>query len=175
MNGAKMCPVVSERILLATDGSEYSKGAIREAIAFAKKCSSRLYVMSVVVEVNADGETPTQKVEEAMEAEAQKHLDEVKEKARKEGVECETFISYGEPHQNIVDEAAKKRIDLIFIGRRGTTGLKRLLMGDVASKVIGHADCKVVVVPRAAVIGPKTILVATDGSGHSIAAAGRLA
>src|SRR5574341_811 len=139
MNGAKMCPVVSERILLATDGSEYSKGAIREAIAFAKKCSSRLYVMSVVVEVNADGETPTQKVEEAMEAEAQ------------------------------------KRIDLIFIGRRGTTGLKRLLMGDVASKVIGHADCKVVVVPRAAVIGPKTILVATDGSGHSIAAAGRLA
>ena len=37
--------------------------------------------------------------------------------------------------------------------------------------MVGHADCKVIVVPRAAVIGPRTIFVATDGSGHSIAAA----
>jgi uncharacterized protein len=170
MDSAKMCPITSERILLATDGSEYSLGAIREAIGFAKICSSKLYVMSVV-EVIADGETSTQKVEEVMEAEAQKHLSGVKTQAQKEGIECEAFISYGDPSQSIVDEAAKKRIDLIFIGRRGTTGLKKLLMGEVASKVIGHTDCKVIVVPRAAVIGPKTILVATDGSGHSIAAA----
>lgn len=169
MCSATMCPITNERILLATDGSKYSQGAIREAIGFSKICSSKLYVMSVK-EVAADGETSTQAVEEAMEAEAQKHLDEVKEQARKEGVECEAFISYGDPHQNIVDEAARRRIDLIFIGRRGTTGLKKLLMGEVAAKVIGRAECKVIVVPRAAVIGPKNILIATDGSGHSLAA-----
>ena len=170
MDSAKMCPITSERILVATDGSEYSQGAVREAIGFAKICSSKLYVMSVV-EVIADSETSTLQVEEAMEAEVQKHLKGVKEQALKDGVDCETFISYGDPHQNIVDEAAKKRIDLIFMGRRGTKGLKKLLMGEVASKVIGHAECKVIVVPRAAAIGPKTILVATDGSGHSISAA----
>ncbi|MGC2063495.1 MAG: universal stress protein [Thermodesulfovibrionales bacterium] len=170
MENAKMCPLVNERILVATDGSEYSQGAIREAIGFAKICSSKLYVMSVV-NVIADGETSTQLAEDEMEAEAQKHLDAVKAHALKDGVECDTFISYGEPDQNIVDEAAKKRIDLIFIGRRGRTGLKKMLMGEVASKVIGHADCKVIVVPKSAVIGPRTILVATDGSGHSIAAA----
>ncbi|MBI5075816.1 MAG: universal stress protein [Nitrospirae bacterium] len=170
MDSAKMCPIVSERILVATDGSEYSKGAIREAIGFAKICSSRLYIMSVV-EVIADGETSTQQVEQEMEAAAQKHLDAVKAQALNDGVTCETFISYGDPHQNIVDEAARRKIDLIFIGRRGTTGMKKLLMGEVASKVIGHADCKVIVVPKAAVIGPRTLLIATDGSGHSIAAA----
>jgi len=170
MDSAKMCPIVNERILVATDGSEYSQGAIREAIGFAKVCSSKLFVMSVV-EVIADGETSTQQVEEAMETQAQKHLEAVKAQALKDGVECEAFISFGEPHQNIVDEALRRKIDLIFIGRRGTTGLKKLLMGEVASTVIGHADCKVIVVPKAAVIGPKTILVATDGSGHSIAAA----
>ena len=170
MANAKMCPITNERILLATDGSSYSQGAIREAISFSKTCSSKLYVMSVV-EVIADGETSTQQAEQEMESEAQKHLDTIKAQALKDGVECETFISFGEPHQNIVDEALRKKIDLIFIGRRGTRGLKQLLMGEVASKVIGHADCKVIVVPKSAVIGPKTILLATDGSGHSIAAA----
>lgn len=169
MCSAKMCPITNERILLATDRSKYSEGAIREAISFSKICSSKLFVMTVV-EVIADGETSTQQVEEAMEAEAQKHLDGVKEQARQEGVECETFISYGDPHQNIVDEAAKRKIDLIFMGRRGTTGLSKLLMGEVAAKVVGHAECKVIVVPRASVIGPKNVLIATDGSGHSIAA-----
>lgn len=169
MCGAKMCPITNERILLATDRSKYSEGAIGEAISFSKRCSSKLFVMTVV-EVMADGETLTQGVEAAMAAEAQKHLDEVKEQARQGGVECETFISYGDPHQSIIDEAARRNIDLLFIGRRGTTGLTRLLMGEVAAKVVGHAECKVIVVPRAAVIGPKTILTATDGSGHSIAA-----
>ncbi|MHB8879884.1 MAG: universal stress protein [Thermodesulfovibrionales bacterium] len=170
MNKAKMCPIVNERILVATDGSEYSQGAIREAIGFAKVCSSKLYVMTTI-EVIADGETATQQAEDELEAEAQKHLDAVKAQALKDGVEAETFISYGEPHQNIVEEATKKRIDLIFIGRRGRAGLSKLLLGEVASKVIGHADCKVIVVPKSAAIGPKTILVATDGSGHSISAA----
>lgn len=171
MDSAKMCPIVSERILVATYGSEYSKGAVHEAIGFAKICSSKLYVMSVV-EVITDYEAfSPQKIEEAMEAGVRKHLEAIKAQALEEGVECEAFISYGDPHQNIVDEAAKRKIDLIFIGRRGRAGLNKLLMGEVASKVIGHANCKVIVVPRDAVIGPKTILVATDGSGHSIAAA----
>lgn len=170
MDSAKMCPIVNERILVATDGSEYSQGAIREAIGFAKACSSKLYVMTTV-EVVADGETATQMAETELETEAQKHLNAVKALALKDGVECETFISFGEPHQSIIDEALRKQIDLIFIGRRGRTGLNKLLMGEVASKVIGHANCKVIVVPRSAVIGPKTILVATDGSGHSLAAA----
>lgn len=170
MCSAKMCPITNERILLATDGSEYSRGAIREAISFSKICGSKLYVMSVV-EVITDYEAfSPQKVEEAMEAGVRKHLEAVKAQALEEGVECEAFISYGDPHQNIVDEAAKRKIDLIFIGRRGTTGLKKLLMGEVAAKVIGHAECKVIVVPRAAAIGPKNILIATDGSGHSLAA-----
>ena len=169
MDSAKMCPITTERILLATDGSAYSEGAIREAIGFAKICSSKLYVMTVV-EVVTDGETPTRQIEEVVEGEAQKHLDAVKSQALKDGVACETFISFGDPHQNIVDEAAEKRVDMIIIGRRGRTGLAKILMGNVAAKVIGHAPCKVLVVPKAARIGYKTILVATDGSAHSTAA-----
>lgn len=167
-----MCPVPKpEKLLLATDGSEYSEGAIREAISFAKRCSSKLYAM-FVVGVITDYETfSPQKIEEAMEGEAKKYLESVRARALSEGVVCEIILAHGEPHERIVEEAERIKADLIFIGRRGTKGLGKLLMGEVAAKVIGHALCNVLVVPKAAVIGYRNILVATDGSGHSIAAA----
>src|SRR3990172_8170416 len=106
MNRAEFCPVGKlEKVLLPTDGSFYSEGAIREAISFAKKCSSKLYAMSVV-EVLTDYEAfSPQKIEDALEAGVKNHLELVKTRAQNEGVDCETIIAYGEPHQSIVDEA----------------------------------------------------------------------
>lgn len=49
MNSAQFCPTGKlEKLLVATDRSEFSEGALREAIAFAKKCSSKLYAVSVL-------------------------------------------------------------------------------------------------------------------------------
>ncbi len=172
MNGTQMCPISKiEKLLLVTDDSVYSDGAIREAISFAKRCSSKLYVLSVVeVITDYEGFSP-EKIEDAMEARVIKHLESVKALALQEGVDCETIIAHGEPHETIVEEAKKRGVGMIVIGRRGKKGLQKLLIGEVAAKVIGYAPCKVLIVPRSAVIGPKNILVATDGSGHSIAAA----
>ena len=44
--------------------------------------------------------------------------------------------------------AEEKKADTIIIGSHGRTGLKRLLMGSVTEKVIGHAPCTVLVVKR---------------------------
>jgi nucleotide-binding universal stress UspA family protein len=169
MNCPQFCPLSKlNKLLLATDRSEYSEGAIREAISFAKKCSSMLYAMSVV-EIITDYEAfSTQKIEDALEANAIKHLESIKERALKEGVKCETIITHGnEPYKDIVDEAEKRRIDMIIIGRHSRRGLEKVLMSEVAAKVIGHAPCKVLVVPRASKIEFKKLLVATDGSAHS--------
>ncbi len=172
MDCAQFCPMGKlEKLLVATDGSQFSEGAIREAISFAKKCSSKLYALSVL-ETNPEYETIGSDVFEKEEAEVRRHLESVRARASQEGVDCEAIFLHGaEPHQQIVDEAAEKKVDMIVIGRRGRKGLEKLLMGEVASKVIAHAPCKVLVVPRAAKIGYRTILVATDGSEHSNAAA----
>lgn len=171
MSCADTCPIAIEKILLATDSSVYSEGAIRESISFAKKCSSKIYALSVL-ETNPEYETIGASVFEKEEAEVAAHLDSIKARASKEGLDCETIFHHGaEPHVYIIDEAAEKKVDMIVIGRRGRKGIVKLLMGEVAAKVIGHASCKVLVVPKAAVIGYRNILVATDGSGHSIAAA----
>jgi len=171
MGSAQFCPVGKlEKLLVATDGSQFSEGAIREAISFAKKCSSKIYALSVL-ETNPEYETMGSDVFEKEEAEVTRYLASVKTRASQEEVDCETIFLHGaEPYQQIVDEAAEKKVDMIVIGRRGRKGLMKVLMGEVAAKVIGHAPCKVLVVPKAAKIEYKTILVATDGSEHSQAA-----
>ena len=60
---------------------------------------------------------------------------------------------------------------MIVVGKHGRSGLMKVLMGQVAAKVIGHSPCKVLVVPKEAEIEFRTILIATDGSIHSTAAA----
>jgi len=42
--------------------------------------------------------------------------------------------------------AEQKKVGLIVVGSHGRTGLERLLMGSVTERVIGHANCAVLVV-----------------------------
>ena len=171
MEHARFCPVAKlEKILLAVDKSEFSEGAVSEAISFAGKCSSKLYALSVL-ETNPEYETIGAKAYEQEEQEIIKYLGSIKERAEREGLDCEIiFYHGGNVYQDIVDEAAEKKVDIIVIGKHGRKGLTKLLMGEVAAKVIGHAPCKVLVVPKAARVGYNKILIATDGSTHSTAA-----
>ena len=159
-----LCPIGKlEKILLATDMSLDSDGAIREAIKFATKCSSRIYA-SMTLETNPEYETIGSNVFEKEEEEAIAHLNSIKARAEKEGVPCEiTLHEEREAPEAIVDEAHTRNVDMIIIGRHGRKGLAKALMGETAAKVITHAPCKVLVVPKAAQIEYRNILVATDG------------
>lgn len=125
-----------------------------------------------VIETNPEYETIAPQLVEKAEKEARKHLEAIKDRALKEGVQCETIARQGEEtYKYIVEEAAKNQVSMIIMGRRGRTGFKRLMMGSVTAKVIGHSPCNVILVPRAARLEFKNILVATDGSKYSDAAA----
>ena len=160
-----------EKLLLSTDGSEFSEGAVREAVKLAKICSSKLFVLSVI-ETNPEFEVLAPQIVEKEEKQTRDRLEKIKSMAAKEGVECEIIARHTEsPFQAIIEEAEKNQADMIIMGRRGRTGLRRLLMGSVTAKVIGHSPCNVLVVPRLAEIKYQKILVATDGSKYSVAAA----
>lgn len=169
---SEICPVVNtEKLLLATDGSAFSEGAIREAIRLAKRCSSTLSAISVI-ETNPEYSTIAPQLLEKSEKAARQHLESVKAQAKKEGVDIATSILEGEDSYNyIAEEASKAKASIIVMGRRGRTGLKRLAMGSTTARVIGHAACNVLVVPKAATVEFKNIVVATDGSKFSTAAA----
>jgi len=159
------------KLLLSTDGSEFSEGAVREAVKLAKIGSSRLFAMSVI-ETNPEFEVLAPQLIEKEEKATRERLEKIKSMAAKEGVECEIIARHTEsPFQAIIEEAEKNQVDMIIMGRRGRTGLRRLLMGSVTAKVIGHSPCNVLVIPRLAEIRYQKILVATDGSKYSVAAA----
>lgn len=169
---AEICPTAGvERILLSTDGSEFSEGAVREAIRLARKCSSSLSVLSVL-DVNPEFDAMAPQIIEKREKDARAHLDAVQARVRKEGFDCTTTVLRGEDaYKEIVSQAVRTKSTMIVMGRRGRTGLSRLMIGSVTARVIGHAPCNVLVVPKAATLGFTSIVVATDGSQYSAAAA----
>jgi hypothetical protein len=169
---ADICPIVNtERILLATDGSEFSEGAIREAIQLAKRCGSKLTAIQVI-ETNPEFETTAPGALEKMEQAVRSHLISVQERAKKEGVACEIAVHEGEDsYKYITNEASEQKSTMIVMGRRGRKGFRRLVLGGTTAWTIGHSPCSVMVVPRAADVEFKSIVVATDGSKWSVAAA----
>jgi nucleotide-binding universal stress UspA family protein len=173
MNVDPVCPISKiDKILLTTDRSSFSDGAVREALNFSNKCNCSLYVVSVL-ESNPEYETIGSSVYEKEERQAYEYLETIRAQAAQAGIyHCETSLLFGQdPYRLIVKEAEEKNVDMIIIGRRGRSGIMKMIMGSVTAKVIGHAPCKVLVVPRAAKIEYRNILVAIDGSAHSLAAA----
>ena len=62
------------------------------------------------------------------------------------GVRTELYLRNGPATDIIVAFAAKVKADLIIVGSQGLTGLRRLLIGNVAERVVPHALCPVLVV-----------------------------
>ncbi|MBF0539225.1 MAG: universal stress protein [Nitrospirae bacterium] len=172
MSESELCPISGmANILLFTDGTKLSEGAINAAFKLTSKCSSTLFVMGVAYE-NLDGETFLPNELEKMAGSLREHLVSLKERAAALNIQCESILSYGDtPYQDIVGQVEKKRIDLIVIGRRGYKGLLSFFIGDVTADIIGSVTCKVLVVPRTSDFNGKTILVGIDGSRHSESAA----
>lgn len=169
---ARLSPVGRfERVLLATDGSEFSAGAVRVALGMSKKCEAELTTMSMVL-IGASGEgNPVEDLRQA-EAEAREVLDRVKAEATRQGWQTRTELRQGsQPYKEIVRLADDLRADVIVMGRRGRRGLARMMVGESTRNAIGYADCNVLVVPKAADVWTKRVLLATDGSRHSDMAA----
>ncbi len=159
-----------EKLLVATDRTIFSEGAITEAVNFAKQCSSFLYILTVL-DLNPVFEVLSEGFLQKKEREAMDYLESVKALVEAEGLNCEIVLGQGgSPARFILEEAARKNVDMIVVGRHGRTEVERVIMGSVSSEVIAKAPCKVLVAAIGTRIEYKNMLVATDGSEHSEAA-----
>lgn len=67
---------------------------------------------------------------------------------RAQGIEAECVVREGYPATVIEEEAAAHGVDLIVIGTRGLSGLKHLLLGSIAERVVQRAPCPVLCVKQ---------------------------
>lgn len=159
-----------KRMLVASDGSPFGAGAIRVGIAMAKQAGAELNAMTMVL-TNPEYEAMAPELVQKAENEAVQHLEEIAATAAAEGVSCQPVLCHGSnPVEEIVNNARELGVGMVIMGRRGKRGLARLMVGDATVKVIARAPCSVAVVPKAAEMWSKRILLCTDGSLHSEAA-----
>jgi nucleotide-binding universal stress UspA family protein len=141
------------KILLAIDDSEYSAAAVKEVAKRPWQKGATVRVLTVVEPFPAVAMEPWYGARESLERiddAAKKRARELTNKAadtlKKAGIKTHSAIRQGDPRSEIVDEAEDSRADLIILGSHGFTGIKRWLLGSVASSVVSHAPCSVEVV-----------------------------
>jgi len=150
-----MDPKDLKRIVVATDFSELSAGAIDTAVAFARASGALVDVVHVAAEMIVPAPPPFDVVTlpidlaAAMEA-ASRRLSDEEARVRARGVACESNVLAGNADGAIVAHADKTHADLIVLATHGRGGLAHAFLGSVAEKVVQHAHCPVLSVPHKA-------------------------
>lgn len=127
-------------IVVATDFSPPAAKATAHAAWLAKASDARLHLVHVVeptagLEWGDSSGAVVQRFLDEARATAQKQLEALLARLRSEGVEATGAVRLGRVADEISREVAERSADLVVIGTRGNTGVKRLLAGSVAHSV----------------------------------------
>lgn len=143
-----------KRILVATDGSNLSKKAVKSAIELAALCQAELVALKVIARYPQSyfegGMTPDteamRQVEQRWSEEAQGVVESVVKAARAKGVVTKPVVVKSEVVSDAVIAAAKKHnCDVIVMASHGRRGIKRLLLGSETQHVLTHSNLPVLV------------------------------
>ena len=146
-----------KHIMLPVDGSELSLKAEKQCVAFAKSIGAKVSVIHVVphfhlhVSAWATPKTMITKIEDEHDEETkkvvQKMLAEVERRVKADGIECDSVLVVGDsPYEAIIENAEKRKCDLIMMASHGRRGVDAVLLGSETVKVLTHAKVPVLVV-----------------------------
>ncbi len=147
------------KILVGIDGSEYSRNAVNYALDLAVKYGSELFLLAIVPSKVHHGDSSgvfgmvSPSYFDEYKKEAEKWFEEIINHINKEttidistGVKSEVITTPFSTPASILNYAEERDVDLIVIGTRGNSGLKKMLLGSVASDVVTYSYCPVLVV-----------------------------
>lgn len=136
-----------KKILIATDGSEYTKEAVSTGLELAKILGAEvtaLYVIDQTSFVSFPIDSSIVSVYSLLENEGKRAVEDVKKEGEQMGLKVNTVVAEGSPTRKIVEMAAD--MDLVVMGTLGRSAISKLFMGSVAERVTRYAPCPVLVV-----------------------------
>ncbi len=134
-------------VVVPVDFSEQSDFAVRSALSIAGD-PKRLHIVHVLVALDtvSPGVLLGDITNESRSAAVKKNMAKLAQEQGAVGAEEQVLV--GDPGLEIADYAKKIKADLIVIPSHGYQGLKRMVLGSVAERVIRHAECSVLVLRR---------------------------
>lgn len=146
------------KILVGIDGSEYSFNAARYAIDVAKKYGSEILFLSVLpskihhgASSGIFGAIPPSYFNK-YKKDAEKWFQEIIDMAKKEEnltdkqIKTDVITTSLSTAAAILNYAEEKHVDLIIIGNKGNSGIKKMLLGSVASDIVTYSYCPVMII-----------------------------
>jgi len=143
------------KILVGIDASEYSKAALEYVRKHPWPTGTQVIIFSAVqvpVMLSAEMYVPSSgAVDQILDEEVKVHealVSQAEQELRDSGFKTEGRVLRGDPREAIIRAVQEAGADLVVVGSHGRTGLTKLLMGSVASHVVAHAPCDVLVVKK---------------------------
>jgi nucleotide-binding universal stress UspA family protein len=177
---ARKLPAIRfKKILAATDFSDLSMRGVQYAISLGNKLGAAVTLIHVVKPSSHFTGTESALLLrddlEVLEL-AERDLSKIAETLSKNNLVVNPLVRYGQPFNEIAMVARTRGMDLVVIATHGRTGLKRLLLGSTAERVVRHTPCPVLTIPSRS-LGPKAppfrlrkILIPIDFSETSVQA-----
>lgn len=142
------------------------RAAIRQAIHLARLSGGRLLFFAAL-DMTEEAlhyleEEHRTHVRHTVEELARNALDELVRQSRAEGVAAEAQLALGTGWREIVKQVEVGEHDLVVVGTRDVSGLRRMLFGSTAQKLLRRCPCPVLVTRPEAGAHPPRFLVATD-------------
>lgn len=137
-----------EHILLATDGSEHANTAARHAIDVAARYDATLHVIYVIETRTAydNAIVSPDEVRENLQNIGEKALAEIRTLADRDEVQLRTAIEEGIPGEQILTYIENHDIDCVYLGERGHSDFKTVLLGSTTEAVLHGTDVPVTIV-----------------------------
>jgi nucleotide-binding universal stress UspA family protein len=148
------------KLLLATDGSPDAQAAVDFLKTVEFPASSQITILHIVKKhvyeteqaLTADSKNETefaQLAEELLEVRGRqgaKLLEHTRKALSSYGLSIQERLVFGNPAAEILQTARYMPADLIVMGSRGSTGVKRMFLGSVSNKVVHSAGCSVAII-----------------------------
>lgn len=134
-------------ILVAVDESPTAEHLMEALGQLQLQPTTTVIFSHVILSATSDFETSADRPHSKTDEFPYRHI-EKQLQIYQDQLNCQTEIEMvtGDPAEEIIRLSNIYKVDLIVIGSRGLTGLKRILEGSVSSQVVADANCSVLVV-----------------------------
>lgn len=139
------------KVIVGVDDSPFSREAIRYVASTTWPKMTRFIVVSAAAPafVGPGEAAAPGAIAQLLEEQERFHSDLAQRAAaelKKVGFEAEARMVRSDPRTALEEEARREGVDLIVIGSHGRSGIKKILLGSVATHIVTHAPCSVLVV-----------------------------